>query len=83
MTDVKKFFEGYEGLRHISGTLKGLSRAFELTGNSIMQEELLCLAQDILGAREKMYEEFQAAISQGCFSVKENGPTDPNLSVRP
>ncbi len=81
MANVKKFFEGYEAIRHTAGTLKGLSRAFDLTGNTHMSEELLCLAQDMMGAREKMYEEFHAAISQGCFSVKEDGPTCPLSSV--
>lgn len=75
MTNVKHFFEGYDDMRHISGTLKALSRAFELTGNAQMSEELLCIAQDIMAAREKMYEEFQASISQGCFPVKEDGVT--------
>lgn len=75
MANVNKFFEGYETIRHIAGTLKGLSRAFDLTGNAHMSEELLCLAQDLMGAREKMYE--------GCFSVKENGPISPLSSVQP
>lgn len=67
MANVKHFFEGYEDLRHTAGSLKMLSRAFETTGNSSMAEELLCLAEEIMVSREKMLEEFQAAISQGCF----------------
>lgn len=67
MANVKHFFEGYEDLRHTAGSLKMLSRAFETTGNSSMAEELLCLAEEIITSREKMLEEFQAAISQGCF----------------
>ena len=62
-----EIFKGYEDLRHTAGSLKMLSRAFETTGNSSMAEELLCLAEEIMTSREKMLEEFQAAISQGCF----------------
>lgn len=67
MANVKHFFQAYEDLRHTAGSLKMLSRAFATTGNSSMAEELLCLAEEIMASREKMLEEFQAAISQGCF----------------
>ena len=81
MTHVDKFFDGYRDLHSIAGGLKALARAFERTGNTIMQEELLCWSEDIISAREQMYEGFHEAISVDLFSVKENGAADPKSSV--